>query len=149
MKRKLSAVRFSGGRMVKNTRTGQFCFWGVQNMCLFSLLHFQPFGTCELFLKILKWNIDSTYHIPSLQFQQDGTPPHCVPTVREFLNFRFPGQWILTRGPIEWIARTLDLNPFVFSLGTLKSKCFATQQNSLDDLRQRIETEYQRVTTDA
>jgi hypothetical protein len=27
-------------------------------------------------------------------FQQDGAPPHYLEEVREYLNTRFPGQWI-------------------------------------------------------
>ncbi|KAG8285316.1 hypothetical protein J6590_082730 [Homalodisca vitripennis] len=35
-------------------------------------------------------------------FMQDGAPPHYLTDVRDFLNDRFPGQWIGRDAPIAW-----------------------------------------------
>lgn len=69
-------------------------------------------------------------------FQQDGAPPHFVRPVRQFLDQNFPQSWIGRRGHIEWPPRSPDLTPLDFFLwGHLKSKIYATQPESLDDLR--------------
>uniref|UniRef100_A0A1Y1MEB7 Tc1-like transposase DDE domain-containing protein n=1 Tax=Photinus pyralis TaxID=7054 RepID=A0A1Y1MEB7_PHOPY len=59
--------------------------------------------------------------------------------VREFLDEKFPGQWIGRRGPIEWPARSPDLTPLDFFLwGHLKSVVYKTEPASINDLRYRI-----------
>lgn len=78
-----------------------------------------------------------------LVFQQDGAPPHFALPVRQFLNETFPNRWIGRRGSMmEWPPRSPDLSPLDFFLwGYLKTKIYATQPESLEDLRQRIEYE--------
>ncbi|EFN65261.1 hypothetical protein EAG_12343, partial [Camponotus floridanus] len=49
-------------------------------------------------------------------FQQDGTEPHNVRIVTNFLNNEFPGCWMSRYGPIRWRARSPDLNPLDFLL---------------------------------
>lgn len=81
-----------------------------------------------------------------LHFQQDGAPPHYAAPVRAFLNEHFPGQWLGRRGPIEWPARSPDLNPLDFFLwGHLKNVCFATAPKTVEELFQRIENECKRI----
>lgn len=92
---------------------------------------------------------DQNHNADRLHFQQDGAPPHYVAPVREFLDNRFPGQWIGRRGPIEWPARSPDLSPLDFFLwGHLKNKCFATKPESIEDLRQRITAQCRSITPD-
>ena len=49
-------------------------------------------------------------------FQQDGAPPHYGICVRRWLDQQFPHSWIGCRGPMEWPARSPDLNPLDFYL---------------------------------
>lgn len=82
---------------------------------------------------------DERYSEADLIFQHDGAPPHYAAAVREFLDANFPGQWIGRRGPVEWPARSPDLSPLDFFLwGHIKSKVYATECGSLEELRQRI-----------
>lgn len=90
---------------------------------------------------------DDRYLEDELIFQQDGAPPHFAVTVRQFLDLRFPGKWIGRRGAAEWPPRSPDLSPLDFFLwGHLKSKIYATQPESLADLRQRIVHECHQIT---
>lgn len=67
--------------------------------------------------------------------------------MREFLNHTFPNRWIGRRGAIEWPPRSPDLSPLDYFLwGHLKTKIYATQPDSLEDLRQRIINECRLVT---
>ncbi|KAG5894615.1 hypothetical protein JTB14_026146 [Gonioctena quinquepunctata] len=82
---------------------------------------------------------DDRYHEDHLIFQQDGAPPRYAQPVRAFLDRMFPGSCIGRRGSIEWPARYPDLTPLDFFLwGHLKNKIFATEPESLEDLRKRI-----------
>lgn len=90
---------------------------------------------------------DDRYQENQLMFQQDGAPPHYALLVREFLNRQFPEQWIGRRGAIEWPPRSPDLTPLDFFLwGHLKSKIYATQPESLEELRRRIVEECRLIT---
>ncbi|CAH1998188.1 unnamed protein product [Acanthoscelides obtectus] len=65
----------------------------------------------------------------------------------EDMNQRFPDRWIGRRGAIEWPPRSPDLSTLDFFMwGHVKSKIFATQPTSLEDLRQRIVNEWIQVT---
>lgn len=80
-------------------------------------------------------------------FQQDGAPPHYALRVRQYLDQTFPDRWIGRRGAIESPPRSSDLSPLDFFLwGHLKSKIYATQPTSLEDLRQRIVNECLQIT---
>lgn len=72
-------------------------------------------------------------------FQQDGAAPHFGRNVREYLDNQFPAKWIGRRGRIEWPARSPDMTPLDYFLwGYLKSKVYATQPQTLEELRNRI-----------
>ena len=47
----------------------------------------------------------------------DGAPTHFSRVVREYLNVRLREKWIGRGGPIQWPARSLDLNPLDFFFG--------------------------------
>lgn len=88
----------------------------------------------------------ATFNINHVVFQQDGAPPHYGLNVRAYLDEEFPNRWIGRRGEIEWPARSPDLNPLDFFLwGHLKSVVYATKPASLQDLRNRIQEECQRI----
>ena len=50
-------------------------------------------------------------------FMHDGAPAHFSRAVREYLNGRFREKWIGRGGPIQWPARSPDLNPLDFFFG--------------------------------
>lgn len=80
-------------------------------------------------------------------FQQDGAPPHYAVAVRNFLNTTFPQRWIGRRGPVEWPARSPDLNPLDFFLwGYLKSKVYFNRPGNIPQLQDRIRQEIQSIT---
>lgn len=81
-------------------------------------------------------NILRTYIVPFLEdlplavarniyYQQDGCPPHNARITTDLLNEEFGQNWIGTRGPISWPARSCDLTPLDFFLwGRLKDLIF-------------------------
>lgn len=82
----------------------------------------------------------------SIWLQQDGAPPHYAGAVRQYLNQVFPRRWIGRRGPIEWPPRSPDLNPLDFFLwGHLKSVVYKERPANLEDLRNKIAQEMQRI----
>lgn len=71
--------------------------------------------------------------------QNDGAPCHYAREVRTHLNETFPGRWIGRAGPIEWPARSPDLNPIDFFLwGYYKEIVYARETNSEAELRQKL-----------
>jgi hypothetical protein len=73
-------------------------------------------------------------------FQQDGASAHYANEVRNFLNITFPNKWIGRGGPVEWPARSPDLNPLDFFLrGYIKSKIYTdTEPVNIEDLKNKI-----------
>lgn len=54
-----------------------------------------------------------------MYFMHDGAPAHFSRNARSFLDSTFPNHWIGREGPINWPARSPDLNPLdFFFLGT-------------------------------
>lgn len=63
--------------------------------------------------------------IPNIYFQQDGCPAHNARITTDYLNQEFNENWIGTRGPIPWPARSCDITPLDFYLwGRLKDLIF-------------------------
>lgn len=76
-------------------------------------------------------------------FQHDGCPAHWRLIVREYLNNVFPNSWIGRDGPISWPPRSPDLTPLDFYVwGRAKELVYATEVESQEDLRQRIEAAF-------
>src|SRR6185437_7270063 len=82
-------------------------------------------------------------------FMQDGAPPHYATIVRNFLDERYPERWIGRRGPVEWPARSPDLNPLDYFLwGYLKSEVYRNRPRNIADLKRNITSACQQVTPD-
>jgi hypothetical protein len=60
-----------------------------------------------------------------IYFQQEGAHAHYLEKVLEYLNTRFPSQWIGQAVPIAWPPRSLDLTTLNFFLwGFVKDRVF-------------------------
>jgi len=46
-----------------------------------------------------------------MYYQHDGAPPHFSQVVRQYLNHKFPNQWIGHGGAQNWPPWSPDLNP--------------------------------------
>ena len=70
--------------------------------------------------------------------------------MRDYLNQNFPERWIGRRGPAEWPApRSPYLSPLdSFHWGHLKSVVYRNRPRTLDDLKDAIITECQKITTE-
>ena len=79
---------------------------------------------------------------------QDGAPPHYLTEVRDYLNDRFPNQWIGRSAPIAWPPRSQDLTPLDFFLwGFIKDMVYVPPlPATLPDLRARIYAAVEQVT---
>ncbi|CAK9827112.1 hypothetical protein ANTRET_LOCUS4846 [Anthophora retusa] len=81
-------------------------------------------------------------------FMHDGAPAHFNRLARQFLNERFPTKWIGGGEPINWPARSPDLNPLDFYLwGHLKSLVYSAPVNDVEELRYRIQEGCRRIQT--
>lgn len=84
-------------------------------------------------------NYQPNFLYNSFHIQPGGAPPHYAAPVRQYLNLEYLGRWIGRSGPMEWPARSPDVNPLDFFLrGHLKSKIFLTHPKNLDELRQQL-----------
>ena len=79
-------------------------------------------------------------------FMQDGAPAHFATTVRQFLDEQFPEQWIGRSGPVEWPARSPDMNPLDYFLwGHLKSVVYTNRPKTIENLKQNITAACQQI----
>lgn len=77
----------------------------------------------------------------NMWFMHDGCPAHFSRAVRDYLDTAFPQRWIGRGGFISWPPRSPDLNPLDFFLwGYMKTLVYATEVNTIDELRRRINT---------
>lgn len=78
-------------------------------------------------------------------FQQDGATPHTANLVQDYLKDKFGDQFI---GKKQWPPRSPDLNPCDYFLwGYLKSKVYKPLPKTLDDLKENITREIQKIST--
>jgi hypothetical protein len=76
----------------------------------------------------------------------DGTPPHFVHIVRQHLDQTFGEQWIRRGGPVNWPARSPDLNPQdIWLWRHLKTSVYSAPINDLEVLQQRAENACQEI----
>ena len=109
----------------------------------------------ESYLEMLRdWLLPQLQQIDSFNngemfFQQDGAPPHWSRVMCDWLDATFPYSWIGRGGPISWPARSPDLTPLDYWLwGDMKHRVYATRPGSLDELRQRIVDEANKITAE-
>ena len=82
----------------------------------------------------------------NMWFMHDGAPAHFQLRVRRLLTRRYGQHWIGRGGPVPWPPRSPDLNPMDFCVwGHVKSLVYATEVNSLEELRLRIEAAFQHL----
>ena len=75
---------------------------------------------------------------------QDGSPPHCSITARNWLNEKLPNGWIGTGANtdlnINWPPRFPDLTPCDFFLWRyIKCKVYNSQPNNINELKTKIQ----------
>ncbi|CAH2013085.1 unnamed protein product, partial [Acanthoscelides obtectus] len=122
-------------------------YWSDSNPRIYHEVHTQQSQKLNVWAAIIENQNDRRYIANRLIFQQDGAPPHYALRVRQYLDQTFPDRWIGRRGAIEWSKRSPDLSPLdSFMWGHLKSKIYATQPASSEDLRQRIVNECLQIT---
>lgn len=72
-------------------------------------------------------------------FMHDGAPAHFSQVARQHLTETYANQWIGRGGPVNWPARSPDLNPLDFSTwGHLQQLVYHTPVRDVEDLRNRI-----------
>lgn len=105
-----------------------------------------------LYRDILEENLEFLDDLPLIErqqifFQQDGAPAHNAGLLRVFLNGTFPNQWLGTRGPIPWPARSPDLSVLDFFFwGYLKDIIYKGNRNTLRELRDNFENSIRKIT---
>jgi len=67
-----------------------------------------------------------------MYYQHDGAQPHCSQVIRQYLNHKFPNQWIGHQ-------KSLDLNPLDYHVwGYMKAMVYAHKVNTRKELLQQI-----------
>lgn len=86
----------------------------------------------------------------SIIFMQDGAPPHWGLPVRNWLNDQMSQRWMGRGSPnMPWPPRSPDLTPCDFFLwGFLKSKVYQTRPSTIPELKEKITTAFQEVTSE-
>lgn len=88
--------------------------------------------------------------LENVWYMHDGAPPHYSIVAREYLNEIFPRRWIGRGGPVNWPARSPDLNAMdFFAWGYIKFIVFSTPVDNINDLRERIVTAFDSVRNNA
>ncbi|KAJ8916894.1 hypothetical protein NQ315_013363 [Exocentrus adspersus] len=108
--------------------------------------HYYDYKFKPKYLQLLETQLeDALDHLPlryvrNLEgFQQDGAGPHNAALVTQYLNNRFPNNWIGTHGPVAWPPRSPCLNPLdYFFWGYLKNKVYYTPCQNMAELRERL-----------
>jgi hypothetical protein len=104
--------------------------------------------TGKRYMRLLQENflpaVQQLHSFDHLVFMQDGAPPHWALAVRNWLTATLPGRWMGRGSPnLPWPANSPDLTPCDFFLwGYLKSRVYRTQPENLDELRTRIQHEF-------
>lgn len=85
----------------------------------------------------------------TLIFQHDGAPAHYSRRVREILDARFPNKWIGRGGPINWPARSPDLNVLdYFVWGYVKTAVEYCRDGTEEQVREAILAAFNTITPD-
>lgn len=82
-------------------------------------------------------------------FQHDGAPAHFSRQAREILNTYFPDRWIGRGGPINWPARSPDLNVLdYFVWGYVKAAVEHVRDGTEEQVREAIIASFNNITPD-
>lgn len=82
-------------------------------------------------------------------YQHDGAPAHYFRRVRDILDARFPDRWIGRGGPINWPARSPDLNVLdYFIWGHVKTLVEHCRDRTEDEVREAIVEAFNSITPD-
>jgi len=75
--------------------------------------------------------------LQQMYYQHDRVPPHFSQVVRQYLNHKFPNQWISCGGAQNWPARSPDLKPLDYHVrGYMKAVEYAHEVNTREELLQ-------------
>ncbi|GBN60593.1 hypothetical protein AVEN_226786-1 [Araneus ventricosus] len=75
----------------------------------------------------------------NIWFQHDGSSPHKVSSVQQYIRDTFQQQVIGYGGCVEWPPRSPDLNPLDFFMWEyIKQRVYATPPPTLQELKNRI-----------
>uniref|UniRef100_A0AAF5DJG2 Transposable element Tc3 transposase n=1 Tax=Strongyloides stercoralis TaxID=6248 RepID=A0AAF5DJG2_STRER len=86
--------------------------------------------------------ISTTGNVDEVWYQQNGAPLHIAHKTITFLKAIFGKRIISKNGNINWAARSPDLSPLDFFLwGYLKDKVYRNKPETIEDLKENIETE--------
>jgi hypothetical protein len=95
----------------------------------------------------LRWPTLPLHQRRHTLFMHNGAPPHFHRNARQHLNqTTFGEEWVGRGGPVNWPARSPDLNPLDFRLwGHLKTLVHSAPINELEVLQQRVENACQEI----
>ena len=76
----------------------------------------------------------------SMIFQLDGETPHYANEVREYLEWKLPGQWIGSGGPISWPAGSSASTSCDYYLwGHIKDRAYRDPSQNINELKTKFE----------
>ena len=74
-----------------------------------------------------------------MYYQHDGAPPHFIQVIRQYLNHKFPNQWIDHGHAQNWPPWSPDLNPLDYYVwGYMNVMVYAHKGNTREELLQQI-----------
>lgn len=133
--------------IINNRIIGPYFFEGTLTGAIY-LEFLQTFLIPEL-RRLFPDTVNPTEINRNIWFQQDGATPHYAAVVRAYLNQVFPHRWIGRRGEIEWPARSPDMTPLDYFLwGYLKSKIYSNKPININDLKNRIMHEINKISAE-
>jgi len=74
-----------------------------------------------------------------MHYQHDGVEPHCSQVIRQYLNKKFPNQWIGRGSEQNWPPQSMVLNPLDYHVWDyIKAIVYAHKVNMREELLQQI-----------
>lgn len=138
---------------ISHSRKSLMVWCAISSSGIIGPIIFEDTVTAETYIKML-----TEKFLPEVRkrerphliwFQQDGASSHTAHATREFLNRELPNKWIGLHGPITWPPKSPDLTPPDFFLwGYLKSKVYASEPKTLDELHESISKQIASIDTE-
>jgi len=76
-----------------------------------------------------------------MYYQHDGVLPYFSQVIRQYLNNKFPNQWIGRGGALNWPPQSPDLNPLDYHVwGYMKAMVYAHKVNMREELPRVLST---------